>query len=66
MPINHALIGTLLRALMGALIGSTVAVQFLESDSSLAIPMTLLAGTLGGVVWAGLAALLKVHFNVIS
>ncbi len=49
--------------LMGALIGSTVALQFLESQSHTALPITLLAGVAGGMAWAGLAALLKVHFS---
>ncbi|NRA41047.1 MAG: ABC transporter permease [Pseudomonadales bacterium] len=49
--------------LMGALIGSAVALQFLESESSWAVPMTLLAGIIGGMCWAAVAAFLKVQCN---
>jgi len=49
--------------LMGALIGSSVALLFVDSTSSMAIPLTLLAGVAGGVAWSGFAALLKVQFN---
>jgi len=49
--------------LMGALIGSTVALLFVDSTNTMAIPLTLLAGVAGGVAWSGFAALLKVQFN---
>jgi simple sugar transport system permease protein len=49
--------------LMGALIGSSVALLFVDSTSSMAIPFTLFAGVVGGVAWSGVAALLKVQFN---
>ena len=49
--------------LMGALIGSAVAVQFVDSTSVMAMPLTLLGGIVGGTLWAGFAAMLKVHFN---
>lgn len=49
--------------LMGALIGSSIAVQFVDSNSAAAMPLTLIAGMLGGMAWAGVAALLKVQFN---
>ncbi|GGF72333.1 ABC transporter permease [Alteromonas lipolytica] len=49
--------------LMGALVGSAVALEFLDSESSLAIPSVILAGMTGGALWALLAGLLKFRFN---
>lgn len=49
--------------LVGALVGSAVALMFVDSESSMALPLTLLAGIAGGVIWGGLAAMLKVHFH---
>ena len=49
--------------LMGALIGSVVALLFVDSTSAMAMPLTLLAGIAGGMLWAGFVAFLKVHFN---
>lgn len=49
--------------LIGALVGSSVALLFVDSTSSMALPLTLLAGIGGGVLWGGFAAMLKVHFN---
>jgi ABC-type uncharacterized transport system permease subunit len=49
--------------LMGALIGSSVALIFVDSTSSMAMPLTLLAGVVGGTLWAGFAAMLKVQFH---
>lgn len=49
--------------LMGALFGSAVAIYFVDSDATYAMPLTLLGGILGGMTWAALAALLKVQFN---
>ena len=48
--------------LIGALIGSSVALVFVDSSSAMAMPLTLLAGIVGGILWGGFAALLKVHF----
>ncbi len=47
--------------LMGGLVGSAVAVQF--SDGFWVLPTVLLAGMAAGMLWAGLAALLKTKFN---
>lgn len=49
--------------LMGGLIGSIMAVQFVDSSSALAMPLTLIAGVLGGAIWGGIAALLKLKMN---
>ncbi|MCU4676024.1 ABC transporter permease [Catenovulum sp. 2E275] len=49
--------------LMGGLIGSAMALQFVHSDSIWAMPLTLLAGILGGAAWAGIAAFLKLKMN---
>ncbi|MGB5446731.1 MAG: ABC transporter permease [Psychromonas sp.] len=49
--------------LIGALVGSAVALTFVDSTSSMAMPLTLLAGIVGGTLWAGFAAMLKVHFH---
>lgn len=49
--------------LMGALIGSSVALLFVDSTSSMALPLTLLAGVIGGIFWGGFAAMLKVNFH---
>ena len=49
--------------LIGALVGSSVALLFVDSTSALAMPLTLLAGIVGGLLWGGFAALLKVHFH---
>ncbi|WP_373086967.1 ABC transporter permease [Zhongshania sp.] len=49
--------------LMGGLAGSALAVQFTDSDSAWLLPAVLLCGILAGMVWAGLAALLKTRFN---
>lgn len=49
--------------LAGALGGSTVALMFVDSDSSFAMPLTLLGGILSGMAWAAIATFLKVKFN---
>ncbi len=49
--------------LMGGLFGSYMALQLIEVESSWVLPMVLLFGAIGGVFWAGIAALLKVRFN---
>ncbi len=48
---------------MGAIAGGGVALWFGESDSSLAMPLMLLAGILGGMAWATIPAFLRTRFN---
>lgn len=49
--------------LMGGLIGSYAALQFLETEGGWVLPVVLICGILGGMLWAGIAAVLKVRFN---
>lgn len=49
--------------LMGALIGSALAVNIIDWESRWALVLTLAVGTLGGAAWAGLCAWLKTAFN---
>lgn len=49
--------------LMGALVGSAVALQFPNSESKITLVLVLLCGVLAGMFWAGIAALLKTKFN---
>lgn len=49
--------------LAGALGGSAMALQFVDSDSSLAMPLTLLAGIVSGMAWAAIPTYLKTKFN---
>ncbi|MCL6415096.1 ABC transporter permease [Aestuariirhabdus sp. Z084] len=49
--------------LMGALIGSWAALNFLETTSSWALPLVLLTGAFAGMAWGAIPALLKNHFN---
>jgi general nucleoside transport system permease protein len=50
---------------MGALAGTVVGLAFQESwPALLLIPVMLLAGALGGALWAGLAALLKIKRGI--
>lgn len=49
--------------LMGGVFASAVAVQFVNSDVWWAMPLTLLAGMLGGAFWAGIVAWLKLKMN---
>ncbi|ADZ91009.1 ABC transporter permease [Marinomonas mediterranea] len=49
--------------LAGALGGSAVGLMFVDSDSSLALPITLVAGILSGMFWAALPTYLKIKFN---
>ena len=48
---------------MGAIAGGGVALWFGDSDSSLAMPLMLLAGILGGMAWAAIPAFLRTRFN---
>ena len=49
--------------LIGSMTASIMALTFIESDSSWAIPLSLFAGMVGGMLFAGIAALLKYRFN---
>ncbi len=49
--------------LAGALGGSAVALYFIDSESFIALPLTLLAGILSGMAWAALPTFLKLRFN---
>ena len=47
----------------GAIAGGGLAVYWYESSSPLLLPAMLLVGTLGGMAWAAIPALLKTRFN---
>ncbi|ENN99565.1 MULTISPECIES: ABC transporter permease [Pseudoalteromonas] len=49
--------------LIGGVCASAVAVNFVDSTSSFALGLTLLAGIAGGMMWAGLAAFMKLRLN---
>ncbi|MBK8455153.1 MAG: ABC transporter permease [Thiofilum sp.] len=49
--------------LMGALVGSAVALQFPESESKWTLVLVIICGALAGMFWAGIAAFLKTQFN---
>lgn len=49
--------------LAGALGGSVVALMFLDSTSPFALPITLAAGILSGMVWSAIPTYLKLRFN---
>ncbi|HKE42798.1 MAG TPA: ABC transporter permease [Casimicrobiaceae bacterium] len=49
--------------LMGAVAATGVALAFPSSDSVLVLPTMVVAGALGGALWAALPALLKTRFN---
>ncbi|MEC8082407.1 MAG: ABC transporter permease [Pseudomonadota bacterium] len=49
--------------LAGALGGSAVALMFVDSESFMAMPFTLLGGILSGMAWAAIPTYLKVKFN---
>ena len=49
--------------LMGALVGSAVAIELIDWDSRWALLWVLAAGTLAGALWGALAAWLRTQFN---
>ncbi|MGO3343808.1 MAG: ABC transporter permease [Marinomonas sp.] len=49
--------------LAGALGGSAVALIFIDSDSAIALPLTLIAGVVSGMLWASIPTYLKLRFN---
>lgn len=49
--------------LMGAMAAGFLAITFNESESAWLLPFMIVAGTLAGAAWAGVAAFLRVRFN---
>ncbi|TCS42357.1 ABC transporter permease [Reinekea marinisedimentorum] len=49
--------------LMGALTGGVVALQLIDAEGFWVLPLVMISGVLGGMLWSGIAAFLKVHFN---
>ncbi len=49
--------------IMGALVGAGVGLAFYPTESVLIFPLMVLAGALGGMLWAMIPALLKVRFG---
>ncbi len=48
---------------IGALAGGGLALAFFEVDTPFLIPAMMIAGILGGALWAAIPAFLKTHFN---
>jgi ABC-type uncharacterized transport system permease subunit len=48
---------------MGAIFGGGVALALQESTSPLVLPLMLVAGVAGGMLWAAVPALLRIRFN---
>ncbi|MFN2109519.1 MAG: ABC transporter permease [Anaerolineae bacterium] len=48
----------------GALCATMVGLSFPDGPALLIVPLSLLAGALGGAIWGGIPGLLKAHFNV--
>jgi simple sugar transport system permease protein len=48
---------------MGAVAGSFIPIIFTEWHSPMVLPLMLIAGMIGGALYAGIPALLKAHFN---
>src|SRR5450432_1333273 len=48
---------------MGAIFGGGVALLFQESTSPLLLPLMLVAGIVGGMLWAAIPAFLRTRFN---
>ncbi|TYK66641.1 ABC transporter permease [Colwellia echini] len=49
--------------LIGGICATAVAVQFVDSSSFLAMPLTIVAGMIGGMAWAGITAFMKLRLN---
>ena len=49
--------------ILGAIFAGGVALYFHESTSRLVLPLMLLAGMVGGMLWAAIPALLRTRFN---
>jgi len=48
---------------MGAILGGGVALAFHDSGSAFALPLMIVAGAIGGMLWAAIPAYLRVRFN---
>ncbi|WP_068312633.1 ABC transporter permease [Polycladidibacter hongkongensis] len=48
---------------MGAIFGSVIPVLYFDFTSAWALPLMILMGALGGMVWAAIPALLRTKFN---
>ena len=49
--------------IMGGIFASVIAIHYNESESTLILPAMVFAGMLGGILWASIAAFLRVRFN---
>ena len=49
--------------ILGGICGSVVALFFYEKTGFYIIPLVLIAGVLGGMLWSGIVAFLKTRFN---
>jgi ABC-type uncharacterized transport system permease subunit len=49
--------------ILGAIFAGGIALYFHGSESRLVLPAMIVAGALGGMVWAGIPALLRTRFN---
>jgi len=49
--------------ILGGICGGSVALYFYEVDAWYVLPLMMLAGVLGGMLWAGIPALLRTKFN---
>ena len=49
--------------ILGGIFGGAVALYFYEIEAWYVIPLMMLAGIVGGMLWAMIPALLKTHFN---
>ena len=48
---------------LGAIFAGGVALYFYESESALVLPLMIVAGVVGGMLWAAIPALLRTRFN---
>ena len=49
--------------IFGGLVGSVLPIYFSDSSNPLMLPLMLLMGMVGGMMWAGIPAYLKIRFN---
>lgn len=56
-------IGSEGQLLSGAVVGTVMALQFVDSSSFWAMPLTLIAGMVGGMICAGISAFLNLRLN---
>lgn len=49
--------------IMGAVASSAIALYFVESEGAHVLAIMVVAGSIGGMLWAAIPALLKTHFN---